>query len=261
MDEHQYGYVASFERNFNHTLSSQLISNIWTYSLGFSAIYIVLVISGQNYMRSRSRYDLRIALSLWSSSLALFSIIGAIRTLPEFWAILTKQGLEYTVCQPKFFYGVSGFWSFLFTLSKVIELGDTAFIVLRKQPLQFLHVYHHVTVLIYTWYSYAGLTAHAQWFTVMNFCVHAAMYSYYALRALRVRLAPSVGVFITTMQLTQMLVGCTINTLAYRIKIRGEYCNPTYANINYSFLMYLSYFLLFINFFYQKYLKKDKKLS
>lgn len=34
---------------------------------------------------------------------------------------------------------VSGFWSSLFVLSKVPELGDTIFIILRKQQLRFLH--------------------------------------------------------------------------------------------------------------------------
>lgn len=46
---------------------------------------------------------------------------------------------------------VSGFWSTMFVLSKVPELGDTLFIVLRKQPLIFLHWYHHATVLVYSW--------------------------------------------------------------------------------------------------------------
>lgn len=36
---------------------------------------------------------------------------------------------------------VCGFWTWLFVLSKLPELGDTIFIVLRKQPLIFLHWY------------------------------------------------------------------------------------------------------------------------
>ena len=31
------------------------------------------------------------------------------------------------------------FYEWLGTLSKVVELGDTAFVILRKQPLLFLH--------------------------------------------------------------------------------------------------------------------------
>jgi hypothetical protein len=34
-----------------------------------------------------------------------------------------------------------------FTVSKVFELWDTFFIVVRKRPLILLHWYHHVTVL------------------------------------------------------------------------------------------------------------------
>lgn len=33
----------------------------------------------------------------------------------------------------------SAFWAWAFVLSKLVELGDTAFIILRKQPLIFLH--------------------------------------------------------------------------------------------------------------------------
>ena len=80
---------------------------------------------------------------------------------------------------------VAGYWTFMFVMSKVPELGDTIFIVLRKQPLIFLHWYHHITVLLYSWYSYSEYTAAARWFVTMNYLVHSVMYTYYAFKAMR----------------------------------------------------------------------------
>jgi len=60
----------------------------------------------------------------------------------------------------------------IFCISKVPELIDTLFIVLRKQKLIFLHWFHHATVLIYAWYSYHDWTASGRWFVFMNYTVH-----------------------------------------------------------------------------------------
>ena len=45
--------------------------------------------------------------------------------------------------------------------------------------------YHHVTVLWFAWYSYVEFTATCRWFMVMNYSVHAIMYSYYAAKAMK----------------------------------------------------------------------------
>jgi len=154
---------------------------------------------------------------------------------------------------------VMGLWSFLFTLSKVPELGDTVFIVLRKQPLIFLHWYHHITVLMFTWFSYSDYITTARWFVNMNYSVHAVMYSYYALKALRYRVPRVISVFITACQLSQMVVGCLVNFYAYHVKGQGGDCGVSYLNLNLSTVMYFSYFVLFAHFFHKAYLAPKKR--
>ncbi|CAG0887127.1 unnamed protein product [Darwinula stevensoni] len=151
---------------------------------------------------------------------------------------------------------VSGFWTWMFILSKVPELGDTVFIVLRKQPLIFLHWYHHVTVLIYTWYSFSEFAAPGRWFISMNYVVHSLMYTYYTLKAMRYRVPRAVAMIITICQVAQMILGIHVNIFAYNTKMQGEFCQVTEQNIKVSFLMYFSYFVLFTRFFYLAYMKK-----
>lgn len=155
---------------------------------------------------------------------------------------------------------VSGFWTWMFTLSKLPELGDTVFIVLRKQPLIFLHWYHHMTVLIYTWYSYSEYTSSARWFIVMNYCVHSIMYSYYALRSVGYSPPRSFAMIITILQLAQMIIGCGINIWAQQVVRQGlQECHISPTNVNLSLTIYLSYFVLFARFFQTVYFGTGKK--
>jgi len=147
----------------------------------------------------------------------------------------------------------------MFTLSKVPELGDTVFIVLRKQPLIFLHWYHHVTVLLYTWYSYSDYIATARWFVCMNYLVHSVMYSYYALKALRVKVPKFIAMIITSLQLAQMVMGTAVNIWAYQVKQDGNECHVSVENIKISLAMYSSYFILFAQFFYRVYFQKPRE--
>lgn len=156
---------------------------------------------------------------------------------------------------------VCGFWTWLFVLSKLPELGDTIFIVLRKQPLIFLHWYHHITVLMYSWFSYTEYTASARWFVVMNYCVHSLMYTYYALRALKFNPPRFISMLITGLQLTQMVIGCAINIWAYDFLQQSGHaaCNISPTNIKLSIAMYASYFILFARFFHLTYLSSNAR--
>lgn len=124
-------------------------------------------------MKNKPRFELRLWLAVWNTLLALFSIFGGMRVLPELIYGLARHDLKYSICSNSNAFGIVGFWyrkrqkpinsfhclffdfrTWAFCFSKLPELIDTVFIVLRKQPLIFLHWYHHASVLIYCWFSY-----------------------------------------------------------------------------------------------------------
>ncbi|CAG0913599.1 unnamed protein product [Notodromas monacha] len=250
--------IVYFESDFQYTEKHEWMVKNWKTCFYYVGIYMILVFSGRHYMQSRRAFELRTPLVVWNLFLSIFSIIGASRTLPELFHVLTTYGFHHSACVPSFIKNnrVCGFWTWMFILSKVPELGDTVFIVLRKQRLIFLHWYHHVTVLLYTWYAFAGFVAPGRWFITMNYLVHSLMYSYYALKALKFRVPRRVSMIITAAQLMQMVVGCYVNVFAYNALERGEKCQVTVENIKVSLLMYFSYFVLFSRFFYKAYIHK-----
>jgi len=82
--------------------------------------------------------------------------------------------------------------------------------------------YHHLTVMCYGFYTFSVFPSTGRWFMVMNYCVHSIMYSYYALRAMRIKVPTGFAMMITSLQLLQMVVGCAINLMALNYKSRGE---------------------------------------
>lgn len=250
-----------FERRFQHIYTKEWMRQYWHTSFYAVAIYMIVIFGGQAFMSNRPAFKLKRLLTLWNISLALFSILGTFRTLPELLHVLHRFGFYHSVCHPSFIEDVkpSGFWTWMFALSKVPELGDTVFIVLRKQNLIFLHWYHHITVLLFTWFTYSEYTAPARWFVDMNYLVHSLMYSYFALRSLGYRLPKQMAMAITTSQIIQMIVGAYVIWYAYYRKSQGDACNITQSTATFGLVMYLSYFALFAQFFYTAYFASSSK--
>ena len=157
--------------------------------------------------------------------------------------------------------GPVGFWVMLFIYSKVPELIDTVFIVLRKKPLIFLHWYHHVTVLLYCWHAFATTAATGLYFVAMNFSVHAVMYGYYCLQALKMLPKSFPAVLITAAQIAQMFIGTGVCMSAWYFMITERPCHNQLSNLVAGGLMYGSYLYLFCDFAFGRYLRKDKKKS
>ncbi|KAK2495049.1 hypothetical protein MC885_020512 [Smutsia gigantea] len=237
------------------------LEEYWATSFPIALIYLLFVFVGQNYMKARKGFSLQGPLILWSFCLTVFSILGAVRTWGHFGTMLLRGSLKQSLCFSSFSNSpIIRFWSCLFVLSKVIELGDTAFIILRKRPLVFVHWYHHSTVLVYTSFGYKHKVAAGGWFMTMNYGVHAVMYFYYTLKAAKVKSPRWLPMFITSLQILQMITGATVSILTY-IWRQEHGCHTTTEHICWSSILYITYFILFANFFHQNYIMPKIKVK
>ncbi len=140
-------------------------------------------------------------------------------------------------------------WAFsAMAWSKLFELFDTAFLVLRKKPVLLLHWFHHITVLLFTWYCQVAARTHGPlMYTLMNAIVHSLMYTYYAFAAVRIFFPyPQL---LTVLQLLQMVVGAIV-------AVQSGYCTEDPTLYWCGVAMYSAYFLLFLQFFLGKYFRK-----
>ena len=206
--------------------------------------------------------------------LSTFSWIGLIRTFPQLVHNLKTYSIEEVFCndpESAFGSGSTGLWVQLFILSKFPELFDTFFIVIHKKDLIFLHWYHHVTVLLYCWHAYVSSAPTGLFFCVMNYAVHAIMYGYYFLMAMKMKPKWLKSHYITIAQISQMIGGVIVTVLSFYFYNKHEgdrsRCFIQKQNNLAAFVMYGSYLFLFCQFFFMKYLgnnssiEKDVKLK
>jgi len=256
-------FYTSFESNFDAAYYSKFAADHPVLPFVICAAYIAFCFGGQHIMKSRQRFDLRYPLAYWNLFLSVFSFFGMIRTVPHLVYNLTHLSFEDTICLPaeqSFGSGANGFWVTLFIFSKIPELFDTFFIVMRKRPLIFLHWYHHVTVLLFCWHSCATESSTGLYFVAMNYTVHAIMYGYYFLMAMRIK-PPIPAWTITVAQISQMFVGTFICIASYYLMSSGRACSVKMENVIAGGVMYFSYFLLFMHFALQRYVFKSKDVK
>uniref|UniRef100_A0A7E4W8F9 Elongation of very long chain fatty acids protein n=1 Tax=Panagrellus redivivus TaxID=6233 RepID=A0A7E4W8F9_PANRE len=228
--------------------------------IGISIAYVVAIFAIQRFMKHRQAFELKGALQAWNLGLAVFSLWGAIVTGSQIWFEVKTRGLVASYCTRGGFYkGYCGFWTYLFCYSKVVELGDTFFIVLRKKPLIFLHWYHHIATLNYAVLTYIDGTAYNSYIVFLNFAVHSVMYSYYFLNASGIRLGRHIARCITCLQLTQFFVTTVLLIHMGFLMITGgaKDCEVTITSYLYCVLMEISYIYLFGQFFKKNYTAKS----
>ncbi|XP_054165785.1 elongation of very long chain fatty acids protein 6-like [Oppia nitens] len=207
-------------------------------------------------------YKLRSLLILWNILNAIFSIIATIRMVPNFVYQYKHKGLVATYCQSDYYRDYRlVLWYSLFCLSKIPELLDTVFIILRRSKLIKLHWIHHSLTLLYAYYLFMDIPGTAQWSFGLNVIVHSVMYTYYALMIMKLPLPRQVSMLITTMQIIQMILGLIINMHVLWRKLNQSQCDCSIQRVLVSLFIYTLFLALFLNYFYKTYIVKKRKVN
>ncbi len=269
-------FIQDFEKEYN-------IDNILNfmkqdhYVIPFFAvgIYVLFVFwLGPLYMKNREGFTLDRSLAAWNLALSLFSFWGVSRTVPFLLYRISTESFEDTVCKSGHLYasGTTGLATALFILSKIPELIDTVFLVLKKKEVIFLHWYHHITVLLFCWNSYVTESACGLYFVAMNYTVHALMYFYFFLMAIKSVPKWFNPMILTVFQISQMFVGVIVvcaaiyyhyySTKTYEYSLGPKRCSNAPSNMVAGVIMYSSYLYLFVEFAFKRFVfKTDAKAA
>ncbi|XP_058494032.1 ELOVL fatty acid elongase 8b [Solea solea] len=222
-------------------------------------LYLGVVWAGPRLMKHREPVDLRVVLIVYNFAMVGLSAYMCYEFLVTSWL----SNYSY-LCQPVD-YSTSPLamrmagvcWWFFF--SKVIELSDTIFFILRKKSSQvtFLHVYHHAT-MIFNWWAGVKYVAGGQSFFIglVNTFVHIVMYSYYGLAAVGPHMQKYLWWkrYITRLQLLQFVM-FLLHT-GYNLFTECDFPDSMNTLV---FGYCVTLIILFSNFYYQSYLNKKKK--
>eukprot|EP00730_Choanoeca_flexa_P016651 TRINITY_DN7917_c0_g1_i1.p1 TRINITY_DN7917_c0_g1~~TRINITY_DN7917_c0_g1_i1.p1 ORF type:complete len:280 (+),score=60.31 TRINITY_DN7917_c0_g1_i1:121-960(+) len=223
--------------------------------------YLPLIFGLQAAMEAYKPLKIKTTLFVWNVGLVLFNLYSMYYLVPTVLGYAVKGETLKQSCgaDPALLRGPKSHALMLFGLSKVPEMLDTVFLVLRKRPVILLHWFHHLTVMLYCWsilYSpQSNEGTEGAIFGAMNSVVHTIMYSYYAARVVGYK--PPGDIIITTIQIVQMIIGAWV--AGFRVFSCGDVSRVWHARAGLA--MYVSYFYLFGDFFARRYLFAKPKTT
>ncbi|XP_072294512.1 elongation of very long chain fatty acids protein 1b [Eucyclogobius newberryi] len=212
---------------------------------------------GPRIMANRKPFQLKEAMIIYNFALVGLSVYIVYEFLMSGWATTYTWRCDPvdTSNSPEALRMVRVGW--LFWFSKIIELMDTIFFVLRKKQAQitFLHIFHH-SILPWTWWwgvSYApgGM---GSFHAMVNSLVHTFMYLYYGLAASGPQFQKFLWwkKYMTAIQLIQFVL-VSLHITQWYFMSSCDY-QPTLF-IHLIWMYGTIFFVLFSNFWIQAYVK------
>jgi len=134
----------------------------------------------------------------------------------------------------------------IFLASKLWEWIDTVLLIINRKKIIWLHLWHHATIVIAFYVGF--FIAPGYWIGILNSFIHIIMYLYYA----DVKFIKPFAKYLTQLQIVQLIVGVYMSYVSYNYNVDEK---MKHFSIVSGFIC-LSYALLFVNFYFNKYKPK-----
>uniref|UniRef100_A0A3Q2Q3W6 Elongation of very long chain fatty acids protein 1 n=1 Tax=Fundulus heteroclitus TaxID=8078 RepID=A0A3Q2Q3W6_FUNHE len=221
-------------------------------------VYLFFILYlGPRIMANRKPFQLKEPMIVYNFLLVALSVYIVYEFLMSGWATTYTWRCDPidTSDSPQALRMVSVAWIFWF--SKIIELMDTIFFVLRKKhgQITFLHIFHH-SIMPWTWWWGVGFApgGMGSFHAMVNSSVHVIMYFYYGLAAAGPRFQKFLWwkKYMTAIQLTQFVL-VSLHATQYYFMDSCDYQFPTIIHLIWMYGTF--FFILFSNFWVQAYVK------
>jgi hypothetical protein len=234
----------------------------WTPFIVAVPIYLAFLLIGTQVMRKRPPVNCNKALGYHNLVLFVLSVAMFVGSVAELIVSSVNNGFYETYCggtipgQENIYKGRLWFWAFLFYASKYYELFDTVFIVLKKRPLLFLHVYHHIIIIALCLYFLRERVVYFENGVLANALIHSFMYWYYY------KAAQGTNIwwkkYLTTAQIIQFFYGMmTFMPFPWVCNVPYSLDNAAFRTWAFNQGVMVSFILLFSNFYQKTYTPSD----
>jgi len=234
----------------------------WFWPVGTALGYLFLIYLITLLMKNRPPLGLKTINIIHNINLFLISLVMMVGVFQAAyrviffgagWMSLLCERTEHEV------QGRIGFWVYVFYLSKYYEMVDTILLALKKKPIIFLHIFHHMVMVPVTWKWLDDQWLNGSWWcTFVNSLVHCFMYYYYFLT--------SIGrtvwwkKYITQGQLIQFFTGFVMVSIWFIIRNQPKYqCKGGLPAALFSHSMNCLMIILFFRFYFKTYKEESAK--
>jgi len=226
----------------------------WGIPAFFCVSYLVMVYAARRPMAQHSHMlAVDRCFAAWNLFLSVFSTWGVYHMGKGLYNMTEKRGLQFTICGStgelvqNLQDGPTALALCLFCFSKIPELMDTVFLILKGKKVRFLQWYHHATVMLFCWLALATEYTPGLWFAATNYFVHSIMYMYFFLMTFKTAagIVKPIAPLITIIQISQMVWGLIVNAIAVGTFFTTGNCQIQAVTVYSAIVMYASYFYLF----------------